>query len=64
VKTRGHSIDARSTIYWKPDILTGKDGKARVSFYTADKPGTYTVILEGCDMNGHLTSIRRKMTVQ
>lgn len=64
VKARDKFIDARSTIYWQPDIITGKDGKARVSFYTADKPGTYTLIMEGTDMNGNIESTRRKIIVK
>jgi hypothetical protein len=45
-------------------VLTDKNGKARISFYTADKPGTYTLILEGSDMNGNIGSSRWTMTVQ
>jgi len=48
--------DLRSTIHWEPDIITDKDGKAFVSFYSADKPGTYSIITEGSDMNGNLGS--------
>ena len=44
--------DIRSTIYWEPNIVTGKDGKATVSFYTADNAGTYTVQVEGADLQG------------
>jgi hypothetical protein len=56
--------DVRSTIYWSPNIFTDKNGKAKRSFYTADKPGTYTVLLNGCDMNGNLESIRQKITIK
>ncbi|HCN85209.1 MAG TPA: hypothetical protein DIT07_16565, partial [Sphingobacteriaceae bacterium] len=44
--------DFRSTIHWEPDIVTDKDGKGFVSFYSADRPGTYSIIMEGSDMNG------------
>jgi len=64
VKTAGHSVDIRSTIYWKPDILTDKNGEAHISFYTADKPGTYTLILEGSDMNGRIGSSLEKITIK
>jgi hypothetical protein len=30
------------------------DGKAGVSFYVADKPSTYTFIMEGTDGNGSI----------
>jgi len=45
--------DARSAIYWKPDILTDKNGKANLEFYNAGK-GTYRVVVEGIDDEGHL----------
>ena len=46
--------DLRSTIHWEPNIITNSEGKAFVSFYAADQPGSYTVIVEGSDMNGNL----------
>jgi hypothetical protein len=57
-------IDNRSTIYWAPDIITGNDGRATFSFYTADKPGTYALTIEGTDMNGNLESTRQKIYVK
>ncbi|MFB0499434.1 hypothetical protein ABID99_005671 [Mucilaginibacter sp. OAE612] len=50
--TNKHTPDLRSTIHWKPNVTTGADGKATISFYTADKPSTYTYILEGTNMDG------------
>jgi hypothetical protein len=38
-------------------------GKAVVSFYTSSKPGTYTVVIEGSDMNGHIVSTIKKIEV-
>ena len=46
--------DMRSTIFWEPDIITDANGKATVSFYSADKAATYSVIVEGADMSGAL----------
>jgi hypothetical protein len=43
----------RPTIHWEPNLITDKNGKAVLSFFAADKPGTYTVIIEGTDMNGN-----------
>lgn len=57
-------IDSRSTIYWDPNIITDKNGNAAFSFYTADYPGTYTLIIEGCDMNGHIESKMQKIIVK
>ncbi|MFC0518979.1 hypothetical protein ACFFGT_32495 [Mucilaginibacter angelicae] len=52
--TRKHLPDLRSTIHWQPNVTTGADGKATVSFFTADKPSTYTFIMEGTDGNGSI----------
>jgi len=46
--------DMRSTIDWEPNITTDANGEAKVSFYTADGPAAYTVIMEGTDGNGGL----------
>jgi len=53
--------DLRSTVAWYPNIITDKEGKATVSFYSSDRTGTYTLILEGTDINGTLGSYRRKI---
>ena len=45
--------DVRSTIHWEPNLVTDEKGNAKLSFYAADKPGTYTVAIEGTDMQGH-----------
>ena len=49
-----HSPDLRSTIDWEPSVTTDQNGEATVSFYSADKSSKYTVIVEGCDLNGNL----------
>lgn len=64
VKTKAVVPDIRSTIYWRPNIVTGKDGRAQVSFYATDKPGTYNIVLEGSDMQGGIESLRTKLVVK
>ncbi|MBB2151427.1 hypothetical protein [Pedobacter gandavensis] len=56
--------DIRSTIYWKPNIITDKNGKATVNFYAADNPGIYTVIIEGADLEGYLGVKRKQIIVK
>ena len=56
--------DLRSTIHWEPNIITDSAGKATVSFYSADKPSGYTIILEGTDMDGRIGFTRRKLVVK
>ncbi len=46
--------DLRSTIYWKPEIVTDKDGNASFEYYNADGTGTYRVVIEGIDDKGNL----------
>jgi TonB-dependent SusC/RagA subfamily outer membrane receptor len=46
--------DLRSTIYWKPELQTDKDGNARFDFYNADGTGNYRVVIEGIDDKGNL----------
>ncbi|WP_170122581.1 carboxypeptidase-like regulatory domain-containing protein [Mucilaginibacter oryzae] len=63
VKTIPKGTDQRSTIHWEPNIVTGADGKAIVSFYSADKPSTYTITVQGTDLNGQLGYIRNKIVI-
>ena len=53
-RVAGMQPDLRTTIYWKPDVITDDDGKATLDFYTSDNPATYTVIIEGVNIDGKL----------
>lgn len=55
--------DLRSTIHWEPNIVTDKTGKATVSFYAADHPGTYTVIFKGSNMQGNFAEQKVKLVI-
>lgn len=46
--------DNRTTIFWKPNIVTDNDGNAAMAFYNADGAGTYRVVIEGIDVNGNI----------
>lgn len=46
--------DYRSTIYWKPNVITDAAGKARITFYTSDLTGKYNVNLQGADLDGNI----------
>jgi len=56
--------DLRSTIHWEPNIVTDDGGMATFSFYAADHAGTYSVIVEGSDMNGNVGSAKGKITIK
>ena len=47
-------VDYRSTVFWKPDIVTDKDGNASFDYYNADGTGNYRVVVEGFDDKGNL----------
>ncbi|QEC77864.1 TonB-dependent receptor [Mucilaginibacter ginsenosidivorax] len=53
-KTNTQMQDLRSTIYWKPNIITDKDGNATFSFFNADARATYRILIEGIDVDGNL----------
>jgi len=53
-RTEAQAMDLRSTIYWNPNIITDKDGKASLEFFNADTKGTYRIVIEGIDDNGNL----------
>ncbi|RYG22313.1 MAG: hypothetical protein EOO07_00195 [Chitinophagaceae bacterium] len=44
--------DLRSTIFWDANVITDENGKAKLSFYAADLPGSYTIKVEGTDLMG------------
>ncbi|HYW96130.1 MAG TPA: TonB-dependent receptor plug domain-containing protein [Bacteroidales bacterium] len=53
IKRRDESFDDdRTTLYWKPFVITGKDGSARVKFYTSDIEGNYSIVVQGLSPNG------------
>ena len=49
---RDNRYDERSTIYWQPVVKISKDASAKLSFYTADTYGKYSVIVEGITSRG------------
>jgi TonB-dependent SusC/RagA subfamily outer membrane receptor len=56
--------DLRSTIYWNPEIQTGKDGKASFDYFNADGTGTYKVTIEGIDTNGNIGRLEYRYKVE
>lgn len=56
--------DRRTTIYWNPVVKLEPGKRTKVSFYTADEKGTYTVILEGVTRDGVVCRQRKKLEVK
>lgn len=46
--------DLRSTIFWKPDLVTDGFGNTTFDFFNATSKGTYRVVIEGIDAKGNL----------
>lgn len=44
--------DFRTSLYWNPSVNTDSEGKINLSFYTGDKPGKYTGVIEGISADG------------
>ncbi|RYE18366.1 MAG: hypothetical protein EOP45_14255 [Sphingobacteriaceae bacterium] len=55
--------DLRSTIHWEPNIVTDAGGIATVSFYAADLPGSYSVRIEGTDLDGRTSYYSGKLLI-
>jgi len=53
-KTNTQVVDLRTTIMWKPNIITDKNGQSSVSFFNADGKGTYKAVIEGIDSDGNI----------
>jgi len=62
--TQNTKPDLRTTIHWQPNLTTDETGKALFSFYTADTPGTYTVVIEGVTDDGKIVYKRDKIKVR
>jgi hypothetical protein len=63
-KTNTQIPDLRSTVYWNPYLITGKEGRAGFDYFNADAKGTYRVVIEGMDINGHLGRMVYRYSVQ
>jgi len=62
--TQNTKPDLRTTIHWQPSLTTDETGTANFSFYTADTPGTYTVVIEGVTDDGKIVYKRDKIKVR
>jgi TonB-dependent SusC/RagA subfamily outer membrane receptor len=46
--------DLRTTVFWEPNLITDKEGNAKISYFNTDVPGVYRIVIEGIDVNGSL----------
>ena len=52
--TTHRGVDLRSTIDWEPNLITDAKGEATFWFYTGSGSSTYTIIIQGTDLDGRL----------
>lgn len=62
--TNSNLPDYRSTIFWDANVVTDENGKAKISFYTADKASSYTIKIEGTDLNGRFGYQKSTITIK
>lgn len=55
--------DSRPTVDWEPNIVTDANGEAKVSFFSGTNASTYTILVEGTDLNGNIGSQRKELTI-
>ncbi len=46
--------DLRTTVFWEPQMVSDVNGKAKISYFNTDVPGTYRIVVEGIDVHGNL----------
>jgi TonB-dependent SusC/RagA subfamily outer membrane receptor len=55
--------DDRTTIFWKPDLITDDAGNAAFSYFNSS-PGMYRIVVEGIDNTGNVGRAVYKYTVK
>lgn len=51
-ETRKDGYDARTTLYWNPDITTNRKGRVKISFYNSDEAKNMQICVEGMTVDG------------
>ena len=65
VASPGHSLsDYRATLYWNPAILTNAENIAEFSFYAADLPTKYRIVVEGITGDGRVVHAEKLISVE
>lgn len=58
-----HMPDFRNTLYWNPQVQTGKDGNVQIEFVTSDAIGTYEIVVTGVSPTGLVGESRQRIQV-
>ncbi len=55
--------DARNTLFWAP-CLNVKEGKSKISFFSSDSPGRYSIVVQGVDKQGNEVFYKKDFQVK
>lgn len=58
-----HMPDFRNTLYWNPEVQTGKDGNVQIEFVTSDAIGEYEIVVTGVSAAGLVGESRQRIQV-
>jgi len=61
---QSHIPDFRNTLYWNPSVKPGKDGKARIEFWTSDFRSDFEINIQGFTGDGTPVSFRKILKVR
>lgn len=61
---QNEDTDVRSTLYWNPNVNTTGKEPIPITFYTADLPGPYRIVVEGLTMDGSPVRAERFIQVK
>ncbi|MDB5128145.1 MG2 domain-containing protein [Mucilaginibacter sp.] len=61
--TKKGSAEGRTTIFWKPNLITNDAGNAMFNYFN-DGPGKYRIVIEGIDNAGNIGRAVYKYNVQ
>ena len=56
--------DYRNTLYWNPSVKPGKDGTARVEFWSSDNKSDYIINIQGITSEGEMVSFNKIIKVK
>ena len=56
--------DRRTTLFWNPAIPIDQTGKAKFRFYTGDKEGIYTILVQGVTTDGEIIHAKKNIQVE
>jgi hypothetical protein len=55
--------DVRSTVYWNPEVITDRNGEARIAFYTTESKSGYIIVLQGEGFTGGIGVLYKPLPV-